>query len=574
MTMQDWAYAAQRIIALEKTWQPELIETDRRRDIRYVNLSVERLRTEGKIKMDATYIPRRIADSNIRREQAVYSSYITQSRDVAKFRATDKLPIPPEPLEREFTGFCQYDRWLFPFIRTIDGGQTHGWDGIETVFDPDKPGHFWNRHIGHDNLWFAWDVYDIQDAPLVVIVHGVTTTQLAQYVEDFDFNPEAAEEVRLKAEAQENKIDTKVRLFKVYFKDEEEGIVKLAWYSEWATAWLKAPEPLSLDKVDEGGLPVLETEYPVEPFLYDVSENEIITDTKGRVFRDEHDQEACTQLVTAYTNRSLRSSYLMFSPESQQDDTASKQTSIKIGDGHIFDQPMKQFQIDPPEAEMLSAMMTITNQNANELGQVNYAVMNRKDSRKTATEINSANQQGAMLNSVQATLLSVFLRNVWTRCWQIVRSQVLQGKIQSRLVNWETYYNRTYSLLAAGDIDVIRRQEIVQAMKQDWPVMQQTAAAQPFLEDLLRLSPYAENADKYISAMEQGNKKDNLLRGMAKALTTLAVDPATQQLRPDAQQFKPQLMELQQEYQQLMTPQQPGNPAQPEQPQEQEQQAA
>jgi hypothetical protein len=333
-----------------------------------------------------------------------------------------------------------------------------------------------------------------------------------------------------------------------------DGVVWLAWWSEWASTWLKKPEKFTLDRVDDSHLPVDETEYPLETFQYDISENEVVTETKGRVFRDEHDQEACTQLVTSYTNLAIRSSYLMFSVDGPQDDVAQKQSQIKIGDGMIHPQTLRQFKIDPPEAEMLSAMLTITNQNANELGQVNYAVMNRKDSRKTATEINSATQQGAMLNSVQVTLLSVFLRNIWTRCWGIVRSQVLQGKIQSALQNWEMYYGRDYTLLAAGDIDVIRRQEIVQAMKQDWPVMQNTAAAQPFLEDLIRLSPYGENADKYIAAIEQGNRKDNLLRGMATALKTLALDPTTGTLRPEAATVGPQLQELQQEYQQVMAP--------------------
>ncbi len=558
---KTYSYASARIKALERIWQLEIMETDRRRNTRYVNVSVEQMRTLGQIKMDAVFLPRRIADSNIRREQAVYSSYITQSRDVAKFRAVDRLPVPPEPLEREFTGFCQYDRWLRPLVEVIDGAQTHGWDGIETLFDESKPGHFCNRHIGHDNLWFAWDIFDIQQSPYVIIVYGATTSELAEYVDEYGFKEASAQEAMLKAQSQENRPDTRIRLYKVYFKDELEECVYVAWYSEWATDWLKDPEELDMGRVDEGGSPLAETEYPIEIFQYTISENEMITDTKGRVFLDEHDQEACTQLVTAYVNRAMRSSYLMFAPTSLQDDPAQKQGEVKLGDGMIFSQPMQQFSIDPPESEMLNAMLTITNQNSNELGQVNYAVTNRKDSRKTATEIQTANQQSAALSSVQVMLLSQFLKNLWTRCWKIVQSQVVQGNVVSSIVNWELYYRRTYSLLAAGDVDVIRRAEILTAMKQDWPVMQQTSAAQVFLEDILRNSPYADQADKYIAAIEQGNQKDNLIRGLGNAVKTLALDPKTGTLKPEAQAFGPQLQELQQEYQQVMTPQQqPGEP--------------
>lgn len=547
--MYDWKEAAQRLKELESAWSEELGETERRRAIRYEDVSVQRLRAEKKIKPDATYIVRRIADANIRRELAPYIAYITQSRDVAKFRCLSASGIPPEPLEREFTTFAQYPRWQLPLFQTLDGTATHGWDAVEILFDDSKPGHFCVRHIGHENLIFSTDVTDIQDSPVCEVLYGSTITELAKYVEDYDFVKTQVDKVREQLRSQKQGADSKVILKKVYFKDEDDGTVYVGWGCEYADDWLSKPQRLHLGlEGDES----YDNTYPIEVLQYSVSEDEIIMRSKGRVYMDEHDQEACIQLVTAFVNRAIRSTYILSSPVNPGDESAAKQSEITLGDGVHISVPVNFFNIEPPDPGLLQAMMTITNQNANEIGQVNFAVTNRKDSRKTATEIQTANQQSAMLNSVQVTLLSTFLQNVWTCCWKIARSQVLQNKIQSNILNWQNWYNQEWTLLPAGDADVIRRAEILNAMKQDWPVMQQTAAAQAFLEDIIRSSPYSEKADKYIAAIEAGNRKDNLIRGMRNALQSLVVDPQTGQPRPEVAGAAEQYKELAMEYADVM----------------------
>jgi hypothetical protein len=516
---------------------------------------------------DETFIPRRIADANIRREQAAYLAYITQARDTAKFRPMNNIGEPYDMLEREFTRMCQYPSWQIPLFATIDGTQTHGWDAVEVIFDPDMPGHFRLRHIGHELLLFEMDITDIQNSPDISIVHGVTTVELQKYVNEFDFNKEAVDEVMEWLKASINRVDAKIKVHKYYYKnlDDEtpdgKPVIYVGWWSTNASDWLKKPEPLYMGRDTKLGS-IKETEYPVYILPYMVSENEVISEAKGRVFLDEHDQEACTQLATSFVNRAIRSTYILASPANATDEAASKQTDVKLRNGAIMGTAVNFFNIPPPDPSLLQAMMTLTNQNANEVGQVNFAVSNRKDSRKTATEIQTATQQAAMLNSVQVALLSIWMRGVWSRAWDIVQNRVIQGKLESSIPNWEVLYRNEYILLPAGDVDVIRRAEIVAAMKQDWPVMQGTGAADAFLEDLLRNSPYAENAPKYIAAMQQGNEKQNVIIGMKNALMTIAQDP---QLGAAIQQkYGPQLVELAQAFQKAMTP--PGQQAQqPEQ---------
>lgn len=518
-------------------------ETDRRRLVRYANDSVQELRRRGKIKPHQTWIPRRICDTNIRREQPSRINYISQSRDLAKFRPLRKMVQPIEPLEREFTEFGQYPGWQLPLFNTVDGACTHGWDSVEVLFDITKPGHFFNRHIGHGNLWFSKDVEDIQEAPIALVVYGATIPQLEEYETTFGFD---AAQVRLVAkalEAREDKADSKLPLYKVYFK--EKGFVWVGWHAEECRDWLKKPEKLYLGVVEDG-VKQYEIEYPIHILRYDISENEIITETRGRVFRDEHDQEAMTQTTSALVNRVIISAWILYSKK-EGSEVGQDQTEVTLKDGAMVD-PGSFFNIDPPDPGLFSAIQALVNLNSNESSQVNYAAMNRKDSRKTAKEMSVAESAQIAMSAVDVMLLSLFLQGVFTLDWRIFRSQVVQGKIESSLEHAMAYYESEYMLVPSGDSDVIRRQEINMAMKQDWPVIQNTGAAEVFLADLMRASPYAENAQKYINAMQTQNRKDRLLLGMKNALQMLVKeDPKMANA--------PALKELEQEYAAVMNPQ-------------------
>lgn len=540
-----------RLEALKKQWSEELSETVRRREVRYANQSVVELRRRGKIKKHQTFIPRRICDSNIRREQPARINYISQSRDLAKFRPKSKLMFPVEILEREFTEFGQYPGWQMPFFQAVDGASTHGWDAVEVVFDPSKPGHYQNRHIGHEFLLFARDSIDLQEAPILAIVYGATMPQLEDWTEEFGFDPVQVEEVRKALDSQKDHEDSKVKIYKVYYK--EGRCVYVGWQCDHCRDWLKSPDKLYLGIVEDGQK-VYETEYPVKLLRYDISENELIVDTKGRVFRDEHDQEALTQVTSALVNRMIICSWILFARKDPADNPIGQtQTEVELGPDKILD-PGSFFSVDPPDPGLFSGIMALTSMNANEANQVNFAAMNRKDSRKTAKEMSVAESQAAQLSAVDVMLLSLFLQDVFTLNWRIFRSQVLQRKIISALDNWKHYYEAEYALVPSGDMDVVRRQEINAAMKQDWPVVQTTGAAEEFLKDLMRASPYAENAQKYIDAMAAANHKDDLLMGMKNALETLTMGPDGKIL-PHAQQFAPQLKELAMKFEQLMNPQ-------------------
>ncbi len=554
-TLDDFDEASARIKALESDWALEVAETQRRRKLRYYDLFTDDMRNDGLIALDAFHNPRRIIDSNIRRELAPYIAYLTQSRDAAKFRPMSAGSPEPESIEAEFTRWAQYPKWQMPFFLWLDGMATHGSDHLRTLFDAEMPGHFRNDNVIHENLHYPLDVECLQEADLVTEDIWASRVQFLEYDAANQFQAGPVEEVLEWLRSRQGSAYTKIKLKMVWFKNDDLKVMR-GWWCEEATDWLKKPDYFYNGVSGPMG-PERETEYPYESLLYTIAEGCPLAFVKGRAFLDEPDQEACTSLVSSFITRAHRSTYILTAPSNATEDGEMKQTELTIKDGAVFTQPANHYSIDPPDMAVLQGMQALISQNSAEVGQVNYAVNNRKDSRKTAQEIKSADQQSAMLNSVQVTLVSVALASVWKRCWRIVQSQVLAGKLESQLPNWQNWYNRQWTLLPAGDVDVIKRQELNANRKQDWPVMQGTAAAQRFLGNILRATYPPEEAAAYLMDIEMGNRKDNLLNGAKTAIETFLKDP---QLGPILQaKFGPQLQELSGEYEQVMNPN-PNNP--------------
>src|ERR1044071_1870313 len=79
----DYQKAIIRIKKLIGSWSDENDRTKARRRERYVKLDVEDLRKQGKIEIDETFVPDRMIDTNIRREQPEYVAFLKQSRRLA-----------------------------------------------------------------------------------------------------------------------------------------------------------------------------------------------------------------------------------------------------------------------------------------------------------------------------------------------------------------------------------------------------------------------------------------------------------------------------------------------------------
>jgi hypothetical protein len=540
----DYHQAHDRIDKLIKAWSHEKEKTKIRRNMRNIEVDIDQLHRSGKLKAADTLIPVRVIDSGMEKEKPPYISFITQSRRLGVFVDKQDPHANVEIIENEFSKGMRYPKWERSWFQPLDGGQLHGWDWVEVEYSESKPLGVNIDHIGHDKLLFPTDSEDIQANDLIAREYELTVTQLRKFVTDFGFD--ATETENLIAREIKDNEPKNIKVYKCWWKYDK--IVYVAWYAnEQCNNWIKAPEPLwrgkqiQVEKMVEVSRPILgglfnmpaiepqmfwekeyETRYPVHPYYYQETEEKQIMRHKGRAFKDGPSQEAQTALLSSYVNGSVRSSNVYASPKQRGQDSSGKVTKIDVTLEHdcIYSEPMEFWGPAFPPLDLLKGLSALETQKSVENGQVAYAVNNREESRKTATEIQSANKENALLNSVEVTLFSTFVREVLIDCWSIVQSLAMQDLIVFMPIqvptgvdpmtmqpimsvqNNKDVIGRDYEIYAAGDVDVIQRAEKRQKRQILWPIISQTAAALPFLMDIIR-EELPEDADKYIAVLEQ-----------------------------------------------------------------------
>ena len=555
---------------------------DYNRVLRYVkNNDTDALRAAGKLKEDELYIPVRLIDQNVRREQAQYIAYFTQSRRSIVFNSVSGLGQPGmESLEIDFTNKARYIGWEIPFIRCIDGCQAHGWDAIEIVFDTSMPGQFALEHVGTANLIFNTESENLQAQEMIIRAIKVTALQLRQFVDEQAFDEQETNEFLSSATRTNSTINDSIQtIYKVFYK--EDGVVWYGFYAPMAKGWLRKPVKLYLGRhdvtvspkviVDEQGqeskeYPIIyETDYPVYLLEYIQSEDPKITELQGRAALDEKPQEGASAIMSGMVNGVVRAANVyaapLASPANANPMASPKQTTGVLRNGIIYDQAMQFFHTPYPEASTPTILQAVVSQNQQESSQINYTVMARKDSGKSATEVNAAQQEAQKLSTVQVTLLSIFIRSVYSRCWQIYQNRVLQdaivtddvvkalmGRFDAIAKTWTV---AVYVVKSSGDVDVVQRAEKLQRQMNFWPVVSASPIASLFLEDTLR-NAFPEDAEKYVQMLksteqQQKQQQTQLVAKLAALVKELAIDPATKQLRPELAGQEQQLQQLEQE---------------------------
>lgn len=539
----NYEEAKVRINKLISDFSGQQARAEKNRESRFKELDIEALRKKQVIKEDEYIIPMRVIDSNIRREQPAFFNYLKQSRRLVIFKDIKNPMSITNKLEDEFSRGMTYSGWEIPHFKVVDGSQTHGWDSVEIMYDTTKPLHAAIEHIGNDNLIFPLDAINLQDAEFILRKLKVTPNQLKAFVKKFGFD---AAQVSATLTKNVKALSEKcVTIYKCFFK--KEGVVYVTWFSPDCSDWLLAPELLflgiaTLEQVQQqptidsitGAIietpPIPEwqpaniTFYPIFILPYYETEQMRIVDHKGRVYLDNHKQEALTANISQFLNGCQRASTPELSVKTEVSRTAEVQ-SIELGSGKVSPIPLDYYSPPYPDSVMLQMQNYLDAHNSQEAGQVNFAANNRKDSRKTAAEINAARDENAMLSSVQVSLYSTFIRQIYTVIWKIVQSEAAQGLIPF-LVDESSEQNNLamimpdYDIRAAGDVDVIKRQELIAQYKEFWPIMQTTPAAIPFLSRLLKLV-FLDEGTAYASILEQGDP-----RALIAQIAQLLSDPS------------------------------------------------
>ena len=551
---EDAATPIQGLLSVIGTLETTALEN---RNSRKLDIDVDAERSDGHLDEDEFLVPAHIIDTNIRREQSKYVAYVTGSRRSAIFTSITEPTAATGELERDFTDKTRYSGWQVPLFKIIDGMQLHGYSIAEVQFDEDMPGHFAIEAVNYEDFGFPEDTRDVQACEMIVHRHYFTAIQLLDMVENDDFNEDIIDRL-VDDHGQAPEVESLYQVEKVLFKHDNK--VYVAWScNAKCDDWLRDPRPLYLGRRD-GEMLRDETQYPYVVFPYNIQEDSAVQNATGRAFADRTTQETITSLMSSFVTAHRRAANFYFAKDNEDPNNTNVQTSVRFQNGALIDANIKQFQLRPPDTSMVSAIQSLMSQNAQEQSQINYAAMNRQDSRKTATEIQAASNEAQMLSSTQVSLFSIALKDVYEWCWRIYQSRVVAGVLRPA-ASLDMYLNHEFNIKPAGDVDVIERQEKSQKMMQAWGVVSQTALAPVFLQNMMRLM-FPDEGEAYAEMLQTGNEKDQLLQQLMQIINSLIVDPQTGQLNEEAQDFAPQIKMLQAKVTDILGQSngQPGNP--------------
>lgn len=542
------------------------------RRLRSNKADVEQMRSAGLLQENQTFIGVRLINQNINQALPPLLSYLKQSPRMATF-----VPGDNSYLDQEFTRVLQYPSWEVPYIEVLDGAELNGIGYMMVKADNTKLGGVAMETIPFNEIVYDRRLKSLQDSPVVLIKHVITAVSFYHWdsFENFDKNSDAYNAITKRLLSEEvNVIGDDLVIYETFVK--VNGFVYRGWYYKDSRQWLKQPLPFSNgieESVPEINIdptamtteptyvnkPVHLTYYPIAVKRAEIKENRKHDEAEGRAVEDYHKQEAATTLMTAAVNGCTQAANTMWSPDGANlDGMAPAQLQYKIKNNAIWKTPMKAFTSPWPDPMIFKGIEAITQQNAMENNQVAWAVNNRKDSRKTATEIEAAQQQQGMLTGTAALVFSIFLRDVLTMTWPVVQSAAKKGTIKflievSDPAEKETILSTQYEVKPAGDIDFVEKQQRITNIQQDMPMFQGTPIGQEMMKEYVRLR-YPEKYDQWSKILSQGNDTQ-LIQGLGQALQAVVTDEATGQLKPEFQQEAQSFQQLQQAVQQRLAQQ-------------------
>jgi len=551
------------------------------RQVRQARVNVANLKASGILSANETYIANRLIDENITRALPSRLQYLKSGGRLALFEPQDarlKVAIAEiQQLESEFWRVMTYDNWEMDYIKAFDGSELLGWDWVEVAYDESRPGHVNVSHVGNDYLIFDQTIQSLQESSIVGRQYLLSEVRLRALAKANSFNETVVAEVmeKLKVDTSQNGV-----LITHFFFKTADGLVSHGWYYKTSSAFLKDPAPYyngvdiqvtktsmptdgSLDQVTTTTWEhVHETAYPFIPLLHRNTEEKLITRVPGRIDDDYYIQEATSGLMSALVNGAKNASITMWAPKdtnAERGTSAPKQTEVILKNGAIWDVPLIPMNVNFPDAGLFKAIGLLSTRNAEANAQISAATNNRQDSRKTATEVASANHTNDELKSTDVLFWSMFLRNVFQASWRIVQSQALQGLItfmpDPKGDTNVALVKESFTLKPAGDTDYVLRAAKIGAMQEDMPMIVKTPLAETFATDYLRLR-YPDRADAYVEVLKSAKmQKEQAMKAALVSVSKLlkeAVTDETGKLNPEWQAHSAQLEQVGQQVAQLL----------------------
>lgn len=522
-----------RINALISQWsdEPELVK--KRREVRKKEYNVNDMRTAGEIEADETYIARRIVDRNITREKPEFLSYIEASPRLVLFKSKSNPSLDTIALADWFALGMRYRGWNEAWHRAFDACRLHGASFIEVRADKTQPFNLILEYTPREFLIFPKKVRrSIQRCERILRKYEYLPNELEDAVEKYGFDESVVAKITENAKDQNR--DEPICVYKAFIKKDD--LIWTAWYSESCqNKWLRAPEPLYLGQVDAQQQLVQATKFPFVCILFEYTEEEEILNCKGRAARDLADQDALSDIWTAMVNGTKRAARLQASRVNGPN-IEGAQTEVIEGN-KIMPYQVDYFQAAYPDPIILQVAQQLGVENQQSAGQVDFAVVNRKDSRKTAKELSLAQQQSSQLSSVTITPVANAEVEVYEMCWEVVQSQVLAGIIVKPDHLPIEVFSDNYVLAPAGDAEVIKRAEKIANLQQDIPLF----AGTPIYTEIITKYLELRFPDEAMSLKEKLSST-NLLPVVQQLLSVLQAVP-TDTLTPEQQQALQSIMQ-------------------------------
>jgi len=548
-------YSTERLLkfatALSAEWKEKIdVKMQQNRNLREVILTQDEAAASGLVDDSETFIGMRVVDENILRETPLFLKYMEGSARQLAFIPINQEPgFPAEVLEAEFTRTVRYSGWQIPFYVTYDSASLHGSCCVEVIMDPDKTSGLAVEYIEYNCLLYPLKCRNLQYAECIMRRYTWSACELKDNAKKFNLNPALIE--RLTSNVADTDINKMFNIYKIYYRDYSKGTgdlkaVHCAWYADdIPTEFLREPYIHTSGKFNPDGTAVPSLIYPFMMMKYRLTENIELGQNYGRATLDEYSQEGQTRLMTNYVNATTRASNFYPSLKNDPNQSTTVEVGVKLKPNHIMLRALDVFSLPYPEPVIAQAIALLKGYNLQSAGQTDYAATNRKDSRKTATEIQAAQQQAEMMSGVSMFTISQFCLAVFAYQWDIIRHNALFFP-QSRFLSNVPEPLRTrllaaqYNLRPAGDIDFVERQEKVRAMMQYWPVIQQTPAALPYLKKLISVA-LPNEANEIISSL--GDPKQGLAEGLVQIISQVPREQLLALFPPESQQQMMQILD-------------------------------
>lgn len=450
--------------------------------------------------------------------------FLTQPPRVAVFVPLDKINVLTEPVESWLTNLYRYAGWKRSLITCIDGALLHGRAAVEFQYDENTPGNFVYNYVAYADLVIQEGASNIEHCEYVGVRKYLSHQQIDELKELPSANLNELDRLFRKSNDR-TKIEEVYRFYCKHKNENGEMIVYSFWYAASCSDFLVAPTPLycgevelkqSMPQLDLFGMPtvpppptldyVIEQIYPIDIFSPFTTEEDTYDSSRGQAHWGRSGQKAMSALASSIITKSMQSAGVYASVDVTNVSAGEEPRAMKpVQRNQIYHLPIKFTSPEGPDASSVPIIQWLDSQQAEENGQSAYAVSNRKDSRRTAEELQQAQAQQDLNKSMLIDALAEWLLATINRAWRVAKSRALAAELTGYPVPPDVLplLEHKYNIYPAGYTDLIERAQLISNLEKYFPVAVQAGIGPSYTKRLMQIVFPRENFANEIQTQQQ-----------------------------------------------------------------------